>query len=127
LKKLHGQIAVVSIVHVLHQWDWDTQILACKELVKFSKPGTLVVGYQGGTDDIAQRALWNKENGQGGFTLHSTETFEQMWYEVGEQTGTKWRAEVVVVPWRELGNRDEEVGYLGKDFVLLRFVVERVW
>jgi hypothetical protein len=84
------------------------------------------VGYQGGTDDIAKRALWNREHGQGEFTLHSTETFENMWHEVGVQTGTKWRAEVVVVPWGKLGCRDEEVGYLGRDFVLLRFLVEMV-
>jgi hypothetical protein len=126
LKQLHGRMDAITIVHVLHQWDWDTQILACKELVKFSKPATLIVGYQGGTNDMAKRTLWNRENGQKEFTLHSAETFKRMWGQVGEQTETEWSTEVAVVPWSELGNRTEEVDYLGSDFALLRFVVERV-
>jgi hypothetical protein len=126
LSKLHGQMDVIFIVHVLHQWDWDTQILGCKELVKFSKPGSLVVGYQGGTDDLAKRTQWNKEHAQNEFTLHSTETFQRMWDVVGEQTGTKWSTEAVIVPWSELESRIEDVSYLGSDFSLLRFLVTRI-
>jgi hypothetical protein len=126
LSKLHGQMDVISIVHVLHQWDWDTQIMACKELVKFTKNGSLVVGYQGGTYDIAKRTQWNKENQQKEFTLHDTETFRRMWDVVGEQTGTKWSTEAAMLPWSELDGRIEDVGYLGSDFGLLRFLVTRL-
>ncbi|KAF1944890.1 hypothetical protein EJ02DRAFT_501100 [Clathrospora elynae] len=103
MKKIHGQVDIVSIVHVLHQWDWDTQVLACKELVKFSKSGSL------------------KE-----FTLHDAETFQRMWDVVGEETGTKWSMEAAIVPWKELAYRDEDIAYIGSDFALLRFLVTRV-
>ena len=126
LRRLHGQIDIISIVHVLHQWDWDTQILACKQLVRFSKPGSLVVGHQGGTNDIARRTQWNRENGQNEFTLHGVESFRRMWNVVGEETGTRWSVEASIVPWSQLGYLDSEVAYLGVDFALLRFAVERV-
>lgn len=126
LSKLHGQIDIVFIVHVLHQWDWDTQVLACKELVRFSKVGSLVVGYQGGTVDIDARTLSNKEKGQAEFSLHDAETFRRMWDVVGEQTGTKWNTDAQMVPWSELKGLKKEVDYLGDDFGLLRFKVERI-
>jgi hypothetical protein len=126
LSKLHGQIDVLSIVHVLHQWDWDTQIMACKELVKFSKKGSLVVGYQGGTYDMAKRTQRNRENQKNDFLLHDAETFRKMWDAVGEQTGTKWTTEAAMVPWGELDCRPGDVVYLGDDFGLLRFFVSRL-
>jgi hypothetical protein len=126
MQKLNGQIDVVSIVHVLHQWDWETQVLACKELVKFSGLGSVVIGYQGGTDDIAKRTKLNTENGQPEFTLHDAETFQRMWQVVGEETGTQWDTEAAIVPWNELAYQDREVAYIGADFALLRFLVTRV-
>jgi hypothetical protein len=111
----------------LHQWDWDTQILACKEIAKFvTKPGGLVIGYQGGTNDIGKRTHFNRESGQKEFTLHDAETFARMWDVVGEETGTEWRTEAAIVPWSELSSHDEDVTYLGNDFALLRFSVTRV-
>jgi hypothetical protein len=127
LSKLQGQMHIIHIVHVLHQWDWDTQILACKELVKLSKQesGSLIVGYQGGTSDIAKRTTWNKEHNQKEFTLHDPESFERMWNIVGQETGTKWSTKAEIVPWSELETRLEDVSYLGSDFGLLRFQVTR--
>lgn len=126
LSALHGGIDIVNIVHVLHQWDWDTQLLACKELVRFSGPGSMVMGYQGATSDIATRTRWNAENGQPDFTLHDAQTFERMWDVVGEETGTQWQTEAAIAPRKELTYRDEEVSYLGSDFAMLRFLVTRV-
>jgi SAM-dependent methyltransferase len=48
LKSLEGKIDIISVTHVLHQWDWDGQVLAAMKLVSFSRPGTLIVGYQAG-------------------------------------------------------------------------------
>jgi hypothetical protein len=126
MQKLNGQIDVISIVHVLHQWDWETQVLACKKLVKLSKPGSVVIGYQGGTNDIAKRTKLNLEYGHPAFLLHDAETFQRMWSDVGEETGTEWITEAAIVPWSELAYQDEEVAYIGDDFALLRFGVTRV-
>jgi SAM-dependent methyltransferase len=125
-QRLFGQIDVVSLIHVLHQRDWDTQILACKEIVRFSKPGSVVIGYQGGTNDIAKRTKWNLENGQKEFTLHDPETLRNMWEIVSEDMGMKWSTQAEIVPWNELATRMEDVTYLGEDFALLGFLVTRV-
>jgi SAM-dependent methyltransferase len=126
MERLFGQIDVVSIIHVLHQWDWNTQILACKEVVKFTKTGSVIIGYQGGTNDITKRTKWNVENGQKEFTLHDPKTFMDMWKIVGEEMEMEWNTEAKIVPWDELATRTEDVAYLGEDFALLRFLVKRV-
>jgi hypothetical protein len=126
LRRLHGQIDIVFLVHVLHQWDWATQVLACKEIAQFTKPGSLVVGYQGGTSNIADRTQLNRGNLQKEFTLHDGESFKRMWDVVGEETGTKWKTEALTVPWSELNGKTEETAYLGADFALLRYTVERI-
>ncbi|KAF7679501.1 hypothetical protein GT037_003249 [Alternaria burnsii] len=126
MERLFGQIDVVSIIHVLHQWDWNTQILACKEVAKFTKTGSVIIGYQGGTNDITKRTKWNVENGQKEFTLHDPKTFMDMWRIVGEEMEMEWSTEAKIVPWDELATRTEDVAYLGEDFALLRFLVKRV-
>ena len=38
LQKLQGRMDIISITHVLHQWDLDTQLKALKEVVKLTRP-----------------------------------------------------------------------------------------
>jgi hypothetical protein len=125
LAQLSGQIDVISVTHVLHQWDWDTQVAAAKRLCGFSRPGSVVVGYQGGTSDIEARMKWNREHGQKEFTLHDPGTFRKMWDVVGEETSTEWTTEAEIRPWEELAYLSAETAYLGDDFALLRFLVTR--
>jgi hypothetical protein len=86
----------------------------------------VVIGYQSGTNDIAKRTKLSKEYWNPEFKLHDAKTFQRMWKIVGEETGTEWSTDAVIVPGNELAYRDEEVAYIGPDFALLRFLVTRV-
>ena len=122
LTALYGKIDVVLVSHLLHQWGWDTQIRACKQFCNLSQPGSLIVGYQTGTNNIEKRSEWNKTR----FFMHDPESFKRLWDQVGQETGTQWQGQAEIRPWTELGYTDEETGYLGEDFSLLRFVVKRL-
>jgi hypothetical protein len=119
---LQGKIDVVHVSHLLHQWGWDTQIKAAKVIVGLATEECVIVGFQAGTSDIEKRREWNETK----FWMHDVSSFRRMWDVVGEATGTKWECEAEVRPWGELGYSEDEVGYLGEDFVLMRFEVRRI-
>ena len=49
LQELRGTMDMISITHVLHQWDWNTQIKVLKELVALSSASAMIMGFQIGT------------------------------------------------------------------------------
>jgi hypothetical protein len=122
---LKGKIDVIGATHLLHNWDWQTQIRACCNLSGVSKPGTLIVGFQVGTSD-AKRAAWDEEDQERVLKMHTPETFETLWKEVGVVTGTQWKSEATLREWEELGYLKQETNYLGESAKLLQFVVTRV-
>lgn len=102
LEELKGDIDVICISAVLHQWDWDPQVECCKKLVSYSKPGTLIIGYQIGNPEGRQYML----NAPGGAKIaqwrHDSATWKDMWKQVGEETGTKWEAEGRISTWESM-------------------------
>jgi hypothetical protein len=125
LKELEGNMDFISATHLLHNWDWATQVRACCNLSKLSRLGTMIIGYQVGTVN-PEMAKWNKQGEENGAKLHTPETFQEMWKEVEERTGTKWECKAVIKEWEDLGQRGEVRQYIGDSAKLLEFVVTRV-
>ncbi|KAF7855967.1 hypothetical protein EAF04_009923 [Stromatinia cepivora] len=48
LGKLNGKMDIIWVTHVLHQWTWEGQVLAAKNLLTLSRVGTIVAGYRVG-------------------------------------------------------------------------------
>ncbi|TGO32137.1 hypothetical protein BHYA_0347g00010 [Botrytis hyacinthi] len=47
LAPLRGQVDIIAVTQVIHQWDWDRQVTAAKQLIRFTKgPGFRIVGNQ---------------------------------------------------------------------------------
>lgn len=128
LGALKGKIDVIHVTHVLHQWDWDTQVRASKNLAALSspEPGSIIIGFQCGTTDIEERTRINLEEGKDTWTVHSPETFRKMWEIVEKETATKWECEAEMCEWSVLGFEKSETAYLGDDVGLLRFEVRRI-
>ncbi|CAG8982887.1 hypothetical protein HYALB_00002904 [Hymenoscyphus albidus] len=61
LSALEGKIDIIQVTHVLHQWGWKGQIQAAKQLAKYTKPGSLIVGYQAGTAGEATKEVGESE------------------------------------------------------------------
>lgn len=128
LGSLKGGVDYIYVNHVLHQWDWDTQVRACHSLNKLlsSAPGSIIFGYQVGTVDLEERKRVNATQGKLGWTMHDASTWKKMWEQVQEETKTKWNVEAELCEWETLGYRRSEVSYLGNDAALIRFTVTRL-
>lgn len=75
-RSLAGKIDIISATHVLHQWNWETQIVAAEQLCVLSKPDSLVVGFQIGTRDGAMKKM---EKGSKWGMKQDLESWEGMW------------------------------------------------
>lgn len=87
LKQLEGKMDMIHVGLFLHLFDWEGQVKACERIVQILKqePGVLVVGQQMGTTtpgvvNHGHRILFK----------HDDKSFERLWEEVGENTGTRW-------------------------------------
>lgn len=122
---LQGKMDVVLITHVLHQWPWHRQVEGCVRLASLTRGvGSLIVGFQVGSIEPGEK-VDRRYTTQESFA-HDIISFEKMWTEVGEKSGTEWTVEAQLVSWEEWEWKPEWVAYLGEDKRGLQFAVRRV-
>ncbi|KAK9413289.1 hypothetical protein SUNI508_02488 [Seiridium unicorne] len=97
LKLLDGKMTIIHASSFFHLFGWDDQVRAAKRIVRLFKPkeqNAFIFGRQVGCKEPGT------QTGPRGYTrfLHNAETWQRMWNEVGEQTGTKWRTEIDEIP-----------------------------
>ena len=88
LDELAGRIDIIYAAYFFHLFERDGQVKAAKRMVGFmnpENPRTMVFGCNGGPKNDG----WEK------YVLDA-ETWQRMWDEVGEATGTSWRTEMDV-------------------------------
>jgi len=126
LSALQGEIDIILVNQVFHQWGLDVQTEAAIELVKLSraKPGSLILGYQAGV--LEQRELVGPKGSKYRSLLHTEDTWMELWQEVGKKTGSEWKSESKLLTWEELGHNPEETVYMGSDVLMQEFVLTRV-
>ena len=118
-----GSFDIIYSTHVLHQWDWTTQVKAIKQLIALSAPGAMVVGFQGGV--LNGKVKTFEKTGAMAY-VHDPETFQRIWDEAAKGTGTKWKSEAELKTWEEVGYDPKDLAYMGEDARILQFVVNRV-
>jgi hypothetical protein len=93
LSELDGKIDIIYAGSFLHLFDYKGQIEVCKRLVKLlrEKKDSLILGRQLGNIDAGEYVQTTNESGI--MYRHNAESFKEMWDEVGEETGTKWRVD----------------------------------
>lgn len=125
LADLRGSVDIIEFSAVMHQWDWNTQVAALKQVVGFSKIGTLLVGYQIGNDDGREI-----EQSMGQIVVkvwrQSPTTFQRLWEEVGQATSTKWEVSAHMRSWASMEWDKNDTGWLPPTDSVLDFAVRRV-
>ncbi|KAI1258158.1 hypothetical protein MGN70_001205 [Eutypa lata] len=120
LKALEGKMTIVHAMSFFHLFGWDAQVRAAARIVGFLRPDdpdVVIFGRHVGT---------SQPGGGGGGArpvstyLHNAETWQKLWNEVGELTGTRWRTEVEF-----LDRTDINMGGLEGAVRRLRFAVFR--
>ncbi|KAH7092206.1 hypothetical protein FB567DRAFT_614085 [Paraphoma chrysanthemicola] len=89
LKELDGKLNLVLAHSFFHLFSWDDQVKAAKRVVQLLKPepGAMVFGRQGAKPDAGSFAKINKVHTA---FWHNVESWEKLWKQVGEETGTQW-------------------------------------
>lgn len=93
LNALKGDIDIIYASSFFHLFSRAGQIKLGTILVSILRPmpGSLLVGRQAGTIKAGERTEAALDGGPQ--FRHDVESFRQMWVEIGELTGTKWRME----------------------------------
>lgn len=123
LRALDGRASIVHAANFFHLFSWEDQVRIGARMTRF------VRGREGEEVFFFGRHVASLEPGDRSFAshlseeqyLHNQESFQRLWDEVGEATGTKWRAEVEM-----LGKMAPGYEYLGEAARYSRFVVWRL-
>ncbi|PON28818.1 hypothetical protein TGAM01_v201926 [Trichoderma gamsii] len=92
LDSIDGKVDIIHAAALFHLFDWDDQVTLGSRLVKFFKPdaNAMLVGRQVGTLYPTKRGT-QKDQDISGWYRHNLETWQQLWDEIGDKTGTQWR------------------------------------
>lgn len=113
LVKTEGTWNVVSIIMFLHIWDWDTQVRACKRILKLlvREKGSMIIGVQSGTTQPGELVLkppYIAVGEEKSVYRHSKETFLDMWKIVGSDEGLELDVRVEYDDQQALERRAKE-------------------
>jgi len=94
LKELYGQMSIVYTGSFFHLFDRSEQLDVAKRVVQLLKPeaGSTIIGRQMGN-------LTSGSYEAGGYVgekarfRHNPKSWEDLWDEIGEATGTKWKTD----------------------------------
>ncbi|KAI1276966.1 hypothetical protein F5Y07DRAFT_398858 [Xylaria sp. FL0933] len=90
LDVLDGKMTFIHATSFFHLFTWDDQVRAATRMVRFLQPerrDVMIFGRQVGT-------MLPRDNGKAGSDkvyLHNADSWQRLWDEVGERTGTKWK------------------------------------
>jgi len=120
LKQLEGEMDFIQIGLFLHLFDLEGQVKACERIVSLmkSEKGCLILGQQIGSLEPRPMAVGSK------MYNHNIESFEKMWKEVGERTGSEWKVNANIDAG--LGVDQSKRASDGPDTRRLVFEIERV-
>ncbi|KAI1473634.1 hypothetical protein F4774DRAFT_415635 [Daldinia eschscholtzii] len=93
LKVLYGKMNIIHATSFFHLFTWEDQVRAASKMVKFlnaDDPDVMIFGRQVGTTTPGDREGARKSKR----FLHNATSWQELWDEVGKETGTAWRTEV---------------------------------
>ncbi|KID95900.1 Methyltransferase type 11, partial [Metarhizium majus ARSEF 297] len=94
LKELDGKVTMIHAAYFFHLFTWDDQVRIGERMVRFLQPGTrdaVIFGRHIGTLRPREMQVLSR------CYLHNRESFQRLWDEVGNKTGTRWRVEAEMV------------------------------
>lgn len=89
-----GKIDIIHAAALFHLFGWEDQVKLGTRLVQFFKPearDAMIVGRQIGTFAPMDLASHRKQGS--GWYRHNMQTWQQLWDEVGQNTGSRWKVE----------------------------------
>ena len=124
LQQLEAHVDVLTIFHILHQWDWKDQVTCAKRLVAFTRGvGSVIVGVQIGNINAGESISRTFQVPQ---YRHNPASMARMWDQVGAETGTKWETQAWLRTWEDMGWDRKNHTWQEDTARVIEFVVTRV-
>ncbi|KAI1422601.1 hypothetical protein F5Y12DRAFT_717186 [Xylaria sp. FL1777] len=126
LLALKGQIDIVVVSQLLHQWDWENQAKALETLITFTKPapGSSIVGNQIG-NTVAQSVSVERLPSVTTWR-HNQESLAKMFEVAGKATGSRWETEAWLRSSSEMGWGEKDMAWMEPGVCVIEFVATRV-
>jgi SAM-dependent methyltransferase len=124
LMALTGQIDIVLVSQLLHQWDWGNQVKALTTLVSFTKPGSLIVGNQIGNavaQGVAVKQIQSVTTWR-----HNQQSLIKIFEEVGEATGSQWETQARLRSFADMGWSEKDDAWMEPGVGVIEFVANRL-
>jgi ubiquinone/menaquinone biosynthesis C-methylase UbiE len=101
LEALNGQFDIIHAASFFHLFEWDDQLKAAERIIRFLKPGrasnSIILGRQVGTSTALTLEEYKAKLAAGVLErrryVHNVASFQRLWDQAGQSTGTKWRIE----------------------------------
>ncbi|KAI5276330.1 hypothetical protein E4T47_00754 [Aureobasidium subglaciale] len=105
LTPLEGKIDIIHASSFFHLFGYEGQKKIARRVVQLLKPqkDSLLVGRQVGNINAHEEE--SSASGSGNMFLQNVDSWKQMWSEIEEETGTKWKAEAALEDWPVVGNK----------------------
>ncbi|KAI1131160.1 hypothetical protein F5Y10DRAFT_90858 [Nemania abortiva] len=121
LDALDGKMTLIHATSFFHLFTWGDQVRAAVRLVRFlraDRADVMVFGRHVGT--VAPRWDGGGKAGSDKVYLHNGESWQRLWDEVGERTGTRWRTTMEPTEKIETGAGGVESSLRKMSFCVLR-------
>ena len=132
LKELKSKIDIMLVNQVFHLFSRDRQVNMAKSLVSLGTSDVWVLGWQVGSSHGRPLPVETQTGGKSGSAgsdtklFHNDRTWQELWRQVGEETGTKWSVETFMQPLEEWGYEKEDTAWMGPGAVGFEFCCRRV-
>ena len=130
LGQFKGKINYITATAFIHIFSRKDQVKAREKMIQFLKPfdgeskvKQIIFGKQTATIKPDRRIRDDVPRGQKELSLYEENTCQELWEEVDERTGTRWKVTTELRPWHSDGVKGVEKGEIVR---LLVFSLERL-
>ncbi|KAL8671555.1 MAG: hypothetical protein Q9168_003940 [Polycauliona sp. 1 TL-2023] len=132
LAVVRGKVDILLANQVFHLFNRERQVAMAKNIVGLGSRDAWVVGWQVGSSHGRALPIDTQTGGHSGSAgsdtrlFHNDRTWQELWQEVGEATGTEWAVETSMQPLEAWGYEKEDTAWMGPGAVGFEYICRRV-
>ncbi|KAL8776866.1 MAG: hypothetical protein Q9194_002895 [Teloschistes cf. exilis] len=132
LKVLEGKVNILLANQVFHLFNKERQVTMAKNLVSLGTSDAWIVGWQVGSSHGRPLPVRTQTGGSSGSAgsdtrlFHNDQTWQELWQDVGKETGTQWSVETSMHPLESWGYEREDTAWMGPGAIGIEYICRRI-